>query len=43
MIRHEIFPVPVWQFEFDKANEFKEKIVPMFKEIEKNNPNDNIK
>lgn len=43
MIRHEIFPVPIWQFEFDKANEFKEKIVPMFKEIEKKNPNDNIK
>ena len=43
MIRHEIFPVPVWQFTFDKANEFKEKIVPMFKEIEKKNPNNNIK
>ena len=39
MKRHEIFPVPIWEFTYSEAEIFREKIVPLFKEIEKNNPN----
>ena len=43
MKRHEIFPVPIWEFTYTQAEKFKEKIVPLFKEIEKKNPNPNVK
>jgi len=37
MKRHEIFPVPIWEFTYTEAEAFREKIVPFFKEIENNN------
>lgn len=43
MIRHEIFPVPIWQFDHEQAESFKNKTVPLFKDIEKKNPNPNVK
>ena len=42
MKRHEIFPVPIWEFTYTEAEAFREKIVPFFKEIEKNNPNKEV-
>ena len=39
MKQHEIFPVPIWEFTYTEAETFREKIVPLFKEIEKNNAN----
>jgi uncharacterized protein (TIGR02466 family) len=39
MKRHEIFPVPIWEFTYSEAEAFREKIVPMFKDIENKNPN----
>ena len=41
MKQHEIFPVPIWEFTYTEAETFREKIVPLFKEIEKNNANKN--
>jgi len=43
MQRHEIFPVPIWQFEYKQAETFKETSVPLFKDIEQKNPNSNVK
>jgi len=43
MIRHEIFPVPIWQFENKDSNTVKQTLVPLFKDIEKKNPNPNVK
>ena len=39
MKRHDIFSVPIWEFTYSEAETFREKIVPLFKNIEKNNPN----
>lgn len=43
MIRHEIFPVPIWQFDYEQANTIKDIAVPLFKEIEKTHPNPSVK
>lgn len=43
MIRHEIFPVPIWQFENQDAIRVKETLIPIFKELEKKNPNPTVK
>ena len=42
MKQHEIFSVPIWEFTYTESEAFREKIVPFFKEIEKNNPNKEV-
>lgn len=40
MIKHEIFPITIWEYQYDSAESLSQKVVPMFNDIEKNNPND---
>jgi len=42
MKRHEIFPVPIWESVYSKAEQLRSEIVPLFKQIEEKNPNNNI-